>query len=186
MKNATFILLVSTMAVFAACHGSAQIQGPTNARINSSGKPQQQSSSLSASDAQDLCNRVPAIKVLPFKGDKGIDPAYDALILAGDSVVPCLIDKTADTTPMMDPRETPKFSGTTVGDVAYFVLVDSTSIDFIELLPPEVKKAYSDEGVYAYFRFVEKPENRLKLQEKLREWYKNSRGQSSLAPVKRR
>lgn len=134
-------------------------------------------------DGLGCLNRVPEIKVLPFKGDKGLDPTYDALILAGDAAVPCLIDRIADTTPMIDPRETPKFSGTTVGDVAYFVLVDSTGIDFIAPLPPEVKKAYSDEGVYAYFRFVEKPENRVKLQEHLREWYRKARARSQTRPA---
>ena len=117
------------------------------------------------------CDQVREIKTFPFKGEEGIDAAYDSLRKAGDSAVPCLIDSITDTTPMADPRQTPKFSDVRVGDVAYFVLLDITKIDFVEFLPAKVKEAYKQEGVYAYFRFVEKPANRKKLQDNLRVWY---------------
>ena len=167
-----YLVLLSTAASF-ACQGKAKTHGLSEDRRNSNSASQEQSAS-SPLNAQALCNRVSEIKMLPVKGEQGIDLTYDSLIAAGDSVVPCLIDKVIDTTPMADPRGTHKVD-TRVGDVAYFVLVDSTKIDFIAPLPPEIQKAYKhDEGVYAYHRFVEKPENRLKLQQNLRDWYKKT------------
>ena len=46
------------------------------------------------SDLVRLCNRVAEIKELPMKGDRGIDAAYDAIVAAGETIVPCLIDIT--------------------------------------------------------------------------------------------
>ena len=123
-------------------------------------------------DLKLICDQVRQIKTLPFKGEEGVDDSYDALIKAGDSLIPCLIDKITDTTPMPDPRQTPKFPDVRVGDVAYFVLVDVAKIDFIEPFPANVREAYKQEGVYAYFRFVEKPANRKILQDSLRTWYR--------------
>lgn len=127
------------------------------------------------SDTQDpslLCSRIAEIKTLPLKGDSGEDQVYDALVEAGDSVVPCLIEKVTDTTKMADPRQTPTYSDIRVGDIAYFILIDITKLGFTEPLPPDVKERHKEEGVYAYFRYVEKQENRKKLQSRLYEWYR--------------
>lgn len=121
------------------------------------------------------CEQVRQIKTFPFKGEEGVDASYDSLIKAGDSLIPCLIDKITDTTPIPDPRQAPKFPDVKVGDVAYFVLVDIAKIDFIEFFPANVREAYKQEGVYAYFRFVEKQANRKKLQDNLRAWYREKR-----------
>ncbi len=126
-------------------------------------------------DLKLICDQVRQIKTLPFKREEGVDASYDSLIKAGAPVIPCLIDKITDTTPMPDPRQTPKFPDVKVGDVAYFVLVDIAKIDFIELFPANVRDGYKQEGVYAYFRFVEKPANRKKLQDSLRAWYREKR-----------
>lgn len=172
--KATLLCVVAVATVLVALHGRAQTRGLASG-LNAQPQPAAATATLGAatatlSEAQVLCSLVSEIKVLPMKGEKGIDTIYDALIAAGDAVVPCLIDKVADTTPMPDPRQTPKFSETTVGDVAFFVLVDSTDLDFIAPLPPEVRQAYRDEGVYAYFDYVAKIDNRLKLQRNLRDW----------------
>lgn len=55
-------------------------------------------------NASALCSRLSAIKELPFNGTSGVDPIYDALIAAGESVVPCLIEKVGSTKRMRDPR----------------------------------------------------------------------------------
>jgi hypothetical protein len=119
-----------------------------------------------------LCSRVSEIKHLPFKDDEPIeDAAYKALVDAGETVLPCLIEKVADATPIKDPRKIPGPTNTQVGDVAYFVLVRISKLDFIELLPAKVQKEYETEGVYAYHWYVSKQKNRLQLQAKLKEWY---------------
>jgi hypothetical protein len=46
---------------------------------------------------------------------------------AGEGSLPCLINKTTDTTNMPDPSESLKFPEMTVGDMAYFLLIDITT-----------------------------------------------------------
>ncbi len=121
-----------------------------------------------------LCSRIAEIKHLSRPGNPADDVAHQALVEAGSSVFPCLIDKLSDTTPMKDPRGIPGPTDTKVGDVAYFVLVRMADISFVELLPKDVQKEYETEGVYAYHSYVSKRKNRLQLQANLREWYKKN------------
>jgi hypothetical protein len=134
---------------------------------------------IQQASAQGLCNRISAIKVLPFKDERVDDAAYNTLIEAGESVIPCLIAKVTDTAKMRDPRKAPTYSDVRVGDVAYFVLLDIAKIDFVGMLPAKIQKKYKTEGVYAYFEFVERYQNRKWLQRKLNEWYR--RKQSGVA-----
>ena len=126
--------------------------------------------------AENVCVRLSQIKVLPFKGESGLDENYDAFIRAGRSAIPCLIGKIVDTTRMRDPRSEPGYQGidVRVGDVAYFVLADIAKTPFIALLPARVQRDWQNEGVLAYFRFVQKRANRRWLQLRLRAWYRNS------------
>ena len=127
-------------------------------------------------NAQNLCDRVSEIKILPFKGEHVDDAAYNALIEAGDSVLPCLIAKVTDTRRMRDPRQAPTYPDVRVGDVAYFVLVHIAKIGFVEMFPAKVQDNYKAEGVYAYFEFMRKKRNRVWLQRKLNEWYRTMYG----------
>jgi hypothetical protein len=102
---------------------------------------------------------------------QGQDDAYLALMGAGDAVLPCLIDRISDTTPMPDPRMAPRYGGTVVGDVAVFMLTRKTGRDFTEFLPDDVKASYAIRGVYAYFDYVAEPAHRRDLQERWREWW---------------
>jgi hypothetical protein len=130
-----------------------------------------QSGNGSSADIRALCSRLAEIKTLPIKGEPGIDAAYDALVGAGDAVVPCLIQKITDLTPIRDPRCL-FLERTTVGDIAYFVLVDITKLDFAELLPAEVQKKIQTNGVYAYHDYIRRKGARSQLQFKVREWYR--------------
>jgi hypothetical protein len=127
-------------------------------------------------DAANLCDRISEIKLLPFHGDRGLDTTYDAFIDAGETVVPCLIRKVTDTTAIPDPRETLKSPDTTVGDVAYFLLIEITKLDFAQLLPPDVQEEYKAQGVFAYYKYVQKKKNRVELQNRLYEWYRQRYG----------
>lgn len=126
-----------------------------------------------------LCERIGEIKELPFRADeRGIDPVYDSFVDAGEAVVPCLITKVADTTKMPDPRSAPRYPDidNKVGDVAFWVLLRITKRSMSEFLPSEVNKDSEDVGVYAYFTYVKKNENRLALQARLFEWYREKYG----------
>jgi len=131
-----------------------------------------QSSELDAPRNIALCKRVAEIKELPKNNYTGVDAAYDALIEAGDDVVPCLIERVTDTTIVHDPRCPIISRGTTVGDVAYFVLIDIVKIGFVELLPADVQEKYKTAGVYAYHEHIETKGARKRLQAKLHQWYR--------------
>jgi hypothetical protein len=128
-----------------------------------------------------LCNRIPEIKIFPMKGERGEDVTYDAFMDANKTVVPCLIEKVTDTTKIPDPRQEPGFPDIeiTIGDIAFFLLVDITKIQFTDVLPPDVRKEYKEDGVYAYFKFVKNPANREKLKDRLQAWYREKRQQTS-------
>lgn len=130
-------------------------------------------------DPRAICDRIVDIKELPFDPEeRGIDLVYDTMMDAGETVVPCLITKVTDVTSMPDPRSAPRYPDidNRVGDVAYFVFLDITKLDLVEFLPPDVKKRFVDVGVYAYFKYVERKENRVKLQGRLSEWYRTKYG----------
>jgi len=126
--------------------------------------------------AVNICTRVSQIKVLPFKGESGVDANYDAIINAGKTAMPCLIRTITDTTPMRDPRSEPGYAGIhiRVGDIAYFVLCDIAKTDFVLLLPARVQKQWKESGVWAYFSFVQRKTNREWFQRKLKLWYRQS------------
>lgn len=163
-------IFLTLIALFASCGTPSKFAG-----VNPNSNNTQPAGHSGA-----LCDRVAEIKTLPFKGEPVTDPAYNDLLAAGEKALPCLNEKITDTTPMNDPRQAPKFDGIKVGDVAYFVFVRITKLDFSEVLPPSIKERYKDEGVYAYFKFVEKQENREQLRSELREWHrKNYRAETA-------
>ena len=126
-----------------------------------------------AHDPGALCERIGDIKVLSFHPEDAEDPVYLDMVRAGGSMVPCLIEKITDETPTPDPREAP-INDTTIGDIAYFVIVRITDLHFIEMLPDTVKRQYKIEGVNAYFRYVSSSKHRVELRDRLRYWYTNT------------
>ena len=170
VKMLTTILL--TLVVLSGCAGKAQVHPPAQAAKSSpSVEP---SRDLTADEVQGLCSRLAEIKVLPMKERRGVDATYDAFMTAGVRVVPCLIEKVTDETPVPDPRQAPTYGDTRLGDIAVFLIGDITQLDFFTLLPLEVQAKVRDQGVYAYFAYVEKPKNRKILQEKLRAWFQEN------------
>jgi len=108
---------------------------------------------------------------MPFQRDRGVDATYDAFRDAGEAAVPCLIRKITDTTLIPDSRETLRSPDTTVSDIAYFLLIEITNLDFAQFLPPDMQGEYKHQGVFAYYKYVEKKKHRVELQNKLYEWY---------------
>jgi hypothetical protein len=177
-KAASTSKLIIILALSLSCSNySRTSEGGPNIAVTpsdsarSSKKPASQEAGL-------LCSRISQIKVLPLKGERGEDPIYDAFKEAGEFALPCLIEKVTDTTEMRDPRPEPRYPGITtkVGDIAYFVLVDITKLDFTEALPPDVQQEYKEEGVYAYFKYVQTNEHRKTLQANLYKWYQEKYG----------
>ena len=121
------------------------------------------------SDMAEACDQVRAITLMPMKGD-GDDPAYLALIERGADALPDLVKCIADQSVMPDPREAPVYTGTTVGDVAFWTFNRISGANIEEFLPPEYQEKWINNGVYAYFEYVANPENRLALQASVSIW----------------
>lgn len=164
------IALLLVLATFlVGCRGQVRPEAP----------PAEPKATPVSNDVATLCESLRTIEVLPIKDEPVRDPVYNALISAGEKAIPCLIKKITDQTPMKDPRSAPKVGFVSVGDTAFFVLVDITKISFVELLPSEVRRAYeSDEGVYGYFRTINQGDNRQQLHAAAVKWYEKKYGQS--------
>jgi hypothetical protein len=122
--------------------------------------------------AEALCERLSEIKTMPFKREKVSDEVYSGLAELNEAAIPCLVEKLTDTTRMTDPRHEPTRSDFfTVGDAAFFTLIRLVDVPFEKVLPDEVMSKWKDEGLYAYFEYVQKDKNRTKLQAKWRTWY---------------
>lgn len=121
-------------------------------------------------DAQALCERLPEIKEIPFKDEPVEDEAYNSFIAASNEAVPCLIDRLDDSTKMKDPRSAPQYRDFKVGDLAYIMLVRITKVPFESMLPDDVRERMKEEGVYAYFDYVQNPDNRRVIQSRWRAW----------------
>jgi hypothetical protein len=140
------------------------------------------SASPAPRDVTQLCEDLKKIEVTSFKGEPVNDPAYNALVSAGEEAIPCLIKKISDETRMKDPRQVPNYGTVAVGDTAFFVLDDIGKMDqatFLELLPPEVRKAYEGgQGMDGYFMYIDENNNRKKLQDAAVKWYEKKYGRS--------
>lgn len=139
---------------------------------------QQEAAHPTPTEVASPCENLTKLKILPHKDEAVDDPVFNALLNAGDKATPCLISKLADTTEMADPRQAPKVQGVRVGDVAYFILVRLNKLDFVELLPLEVKEKYVRDGVYGYFELIDEGNNRKELQDAAYKWYERKRSAS--------
>ena len=164
----TLVAVISLSLLLAACQLGKSKPNEHQPPIKS------QDSQVSAK-AEALCERLSEIKRMPFHNEKVDDEVYNGLIELKEAAIPCLIDKLTDTTRMTDPRQAPSVSDFRVGDVAFFVLLDIVNVPFDvpfeRILPEEVMSKWKDEGVYAYFKYTEKAENRKLLQERWRTWF---------------
>ena len=83
-----------------------------------------------------ICDDIPHIKTLPIKDERVKDDTYNKLISDASQSKSCLVESITDATLMRDPRQAPFYVGTTVGDVALFVLLDiEKSINLKDVLP---------------------------------------------------
>lgn len=180
-QTTKIVNLIITCALSLSCsnYSHSSGRGPNIAVAPS--EATRRANTYSHQDPSSLCSRISEIKVLPLKGEAGEDLTYDAFMAAGESVVPCLIEKVTDSTEMRDPRQEPRYPDitTTVGDIAYFLLVDIAKLDFTQALPPNVQERFKEEGVYAYFKYVQRDEHRKILQDNLHKWYRQKYGKDA-------
>lgn len=162
MKSNLLLVLVLTVSTV-ACQ-------PAASKVNESKLSAHQDDAARAR-AEILCQKLLEMKTMPFKDEAIDDEVYNGLIALKDAAIPCLIGKVTDSTRMNDPRQAPVYRDFRVGDAAFFVLLDITKVPFEEMLPVEVRSELEDEGVYAYFEYINKDEHRKMLQAKWQAWY---------------
>jgi hypothetical protein len=116
------------------------------------------------------CADLAAIKDPPTMIGKPVDdPAYTALKAQADAAVPCLLDAMVVAEPLDSPQKIPGHTEDfTVGDLAFFLLVDFGVVDFAQALPPDVSQATLTRGPFAYFDWIVQPGNRERLQARVR------------------
>lgn len=173
-------MINNLLLIFAFCVSVVACQSVAT-KVNES-QPSGHQDGAARTRAETLCQKLPEMNRMPFKGERIEDDVYNGLIALKGAAVPCLIGKITDTTKMKDPRQAPVYRDFRVGDAAFFVLLDITRIPFEQMLPDEVRSEMEDEGVYAYFEYIKKDENRKSLQAKWQEWYdqKKQREQAAL------
>ena len=133
---------------------------------------------VSLADAKNICDlHLSQIKMIPFEGNAGVDPHYDALKAAGPSAVTCLIANVTNTRPKPDPRPIPRW-GTmkmTIGDRAVYMLAEITGVDTIKMLPRKYQDLHKQIGVYARDEYLhDRRINWRILQRKLWHWYRTT------------
>ena len=115
-----------------------------------------------------FCNKLEEIKIIPIKKEPVNDPIYNGLRVMGQLAIPCLIDKITDVSTMKDPRSVPGSGIAYVGDVAFYILLDITNKKYTDFLPEPYKAKSKEQGIYAYYEYVENIKNRYELQRKLK------------------
>jgi len=133
------------------------------------------------------CSVLPAVENPPTMIGKPVaDPAYNALKDAGAAAVPCLVLALSDPRPLDHPQSLPGTKADfTVGDLAFFLLVDFGRVDFLRALPPEVAAKVPDRGVFAYFDWIVAPGSRERLQSRVRDQVGTATTAAASAPVQR-
>ncbi len=138
---------------------------------------------ISSLKADQLCNKLEDIKVIPNRVPEETDPIYESLILKGDEAIPCLINKITDSRKISDPRySVPTWQHYAVGDTAIITLLDIASNDdlewvklMLEMLPPKAEKEWETNGIYAYFNYVSEQKNRHQLQNWWKDWFQKKK-----------
>ena len=122
-------------------------------------------------NGNDICGHLNEIKLIPFKGEHVDDDIYNSLLEMGRKAIPCLIEEITNEQPMLDPRKMPPYDNFRVGDLAFFIIVKIAKKPLSDFLPAKIREKYKNEGVYAYFEYVNAKGNRSNLQNKLKNWY---------------
>ncbi|MBI2375996.1 MAG: hypothetical protein HYV07_18530 [Deltaproteobacteria bacterium] len=170
--------------VTAACEGTPAIhaeyvrQLDTKARSDgflTQARPQQ-IVAQPAETCQHVRQLILRIRVIPLNNDElGEDPdvAFRDVKTRGKSIIWCLLNLVEDVTLVPDPRQVPKYSRLTLGDVAFFLIeaiIDPPEHELVSMFPEPIRNRWKEEGIWAYFKFVESREGRRSFHKALEAW----------------
>jgi|HubBroStandDraft_6_1064221.scaffolds.fasta_scaffold09624_4 hypothetical protein len=129
--------------------------------------------------AELMCRQLPNVATIleriqtndaplgPAKDPPVIDDVYDTLVGLGPYSLPCLVDQSADTRWMPDPRSEPLLGIPVIGDVAYMILADMGVRD---VLPALAHKKPDQMRMDDYFLWPSVGDHRKRLQAAVRAW----------------
>jgi hypothetical protein len=115
------------------------------------------------------CKDLASIREVPFKDEEVADATYNRVFAIASRAPEQLLACLDDPTRMPDPRKAPPYPGFAIGDLALFILSDTTGVPIETTLPPPVRAKWARDGVFAYFEFVSVAANRQALRS---EWEK--------------
>lgn len=186
--------LIALALIFVVCaFGACQSRGDLNITATTTPSPlvtpEPKSTmppipeNLLKATSEQLCAKLGDIKTIPTFEPTPTDPIYEALLVKGDSAIPCLIESITDKREVPDPRySVPAWQHFAVGDTAVFALVAILRKEdveqeklLIEMLPPKSKKEWETNGIYAYFNYVSEPKNRKELQHWWKMWVERNK-----------
>jgi len=103
------------------------------------------------------CGDLQKIQGLPLKGQHGFDPYYDRIIVHIDSYEQCLLQATssAATTPVV--ASYPGVQISSVGDLAFILLVDGGKVSWGECTPADVVEQEKQKGAFAFYTWLNQP-----------------------------
>lgn len=171
----SFLILAGIGTVVSSCQGTrtdaARNVDPHVVMPSSTASPPTEANINIATE--ELCARLREIESIPDdRFEKTGDPIYDGLMARGTDAVPCLVDKITDTEKIGNPEVMPEAPDLRVGDAAVFMLMAITGQSWkpSEMFPAKYAEKFKSQGMYAYFAYMQKPENRKKFQGWWRHW----------------
>jgi hypothetical protein len=111
------------------------------------------------------CPVVSDIKEVPFHDEPGTDAAYDRFRFTSDCDQ-VLIKTLKSLKPMTSPV-CPSYGGYVEADAVFWLLLKKHSLDILDVLPKSEHANWKEQGVYAYYAYVEEPQRRAKLNARL-------------------
>ena len=185
----TSLALIYVVCVFVACQNRSALSVPAPATPSPSITPEPEPTKppipeeLLRASPEQLCAKLVDIKTIPTFEPTPTDPIYEALLVKGDSAIPCLIENISDKREVPDPRySVPVWQHFAVGDTAVFTLVAILRKEdieqeklLIEMMPPKSQKEWETNGIYAYFNYVSEPKNRKELQHWWKKWIEKNK-----------
>jgi hypothetical protein len=98
---------------------------------------------------------VPAIRVLPMKGELGVDAHYDRLAVHPQAYKACLVAMVRDRTAIADPGQGPARTPYVLGDLAYDLLARLGHIKYGDCIPAEVMKKTQASGSVVVYQWLD-------------------------------
>lgn len=108
------------------------------------------------------CSDLQKIQGLPMAEQHGLDPYYDRITVHINSYERCLLEATADITPIRIVESYPGPQIENVSDLAFILLNDGGKVSWDECTPANVVEQERQKGSPAFYKWLKRPGMREK------------------------